>query len=80
MRYTEGCAELQLPSDSIAAMIDDLKGAHPNLHAVLFGPQNELNSFVNIYHNQHLLNDRLTHSTPLQANDKLEIVIAVSGG
>ncbi len=80
LRFTQGNSEVQLASSSVQTLILDLKEHHPGLYQVLFGQHGELNGFVNIYLNRHLLSHRLTENVPLAETDLIEIVVAVSGG
>jgi hypothetical protein len=81
LKFTQGKGELQFPSSSVQVFIANLKESYPALHQVLFGPQNNLNGFVNIYLNHNLFTDRFTeNNASLLENDFMEIVVAVSGG
>ena len=78
--YTGGHAEMQVAGETVAAALDRLSAAHPQLRRHLYTERGELRSYVNVFVNQDDVRTRAGLQTQLTESDTLMIVPSIAGG
>lgn len=78
-RFTQGQAEYTLDIQSMNNFKRTVQQQLPELGAVLF-EESELNPFVRIAINNKLIDWQENSTIPLTEKDKVELLVAVSGG
>ena len=79
--YTGGQQTVNVPGATVAAALEQLTGAYPELRQNLYTGDGKLRSFVNIYLND----DDIRYlpqkeATPTGENDELTIIPSIAGG
>ena len=75
-----GAKSLELPGDSIRAVVEALVSKHPSLRSQLLSEDGELNRFVNVYVNGQDVRYLAGLDTPVSANDEVRLLPAMAGG
>ena len=79
--YANGHDAIDIDASTIAAALEQLTAAHPDLRKHLFAADGKLRAFVNLY-----LNDEdvrylpAKEGTPTTATDTLSIIPSIAGG
>ncbi len=79
-QYAGGSSELAVDAGTIGEALDSLTSRHTELRKHLFGDQNALRSFVNIYINDEDIRHALLLETPVKDGDTVMIVPSIAGG
>ncbi len=81
LRATVGGAKsLDLPGESIRAVVDALVERHPSLGSQLLTETGELNRFVNVYVNGQDVRYLAGLETPVAPADEVRLLPAMAGG
>jgi molybdopterin synthase sulfur carrier subunit len=81
LRATVGGAKsLELPGDSIRAVVDALVERHPALGSQLLTEDGDLNRFVNVYVNGQDVRYLAGLETPVTPADEVRLLPAMAGG
>ncbi len=75
-----GAKSLDLPGDSIRAVVGALVERHPSLGSQLLTEAGELNRFVNVYVNGQDVRYLAGLETPLAPTDEVRLLPAMAGG
>ena len=79
--YTAGEESVDIPGQTIGAVLENLTAAYPPLRNNLYTAEGKLRSFVNIYFNdedvRYLPNKESTHASD---EDELTIIPSIAGG
>ncbi len=75
-----GAKSLDLPGDSIRAVVEALVERHPSLGAQLLTEGGELNRFVNVYVNGQDVRYLAGLETPVAPADEVRLLPAMAGG
>ena len=79
-QFTGGKSEVAVEAATVGEALDKVTGEHAGLRQNLYGEQNSLRSFVNVYVND----DDIRHSgrldTPVKDGDTVSIIPAIAGG
>ena len=79
-QYASGAGTVRLSGDSVGQVLGDLVAQYPQLQPHLFGEDGQLRNFVNIFVNDKDIRTLQGQETPLQENDEVSIIPAMSGG
>jgi molybdopterin synthase sulfur carrier subunit len=69
-----------ISADTVATLIHTLEQQHPGFASYIVDERGRLRQHVNVFVGQSLIHDRETLSDPLQADDEVYIMQALSGG
>ena len=75
-----GAKQVDIPGATVGELLDGLVTAHPGLRDQLFGPDGDLNRFVNVYVDGQDVRYLDGTATPVGARDELVILPAMAGG
>jgi sulfur-carrier protein len=75
-----GAKSLDLPGDSIRAVVRELVAQHPSLGGQLLTEDGDLNRFVNVYVNGQDVRYLEGLDTPVGASDEVRLLPAMAGG
>ena len=75
-----GVKSLDLPGDSIRALVAALVERHPGLKSQLLTDDGDLNRFVNVYVNGQDVRYLQGLDTPVEARDEVRLLPAMAGG
>ncbi len=75
-----GALQVELPTGSLANVLDALVEQFPSLGTHLFDDKGEVRSAINLFVNQEHVRFRGGLSGPLQDGDEIYIVPMISGG
>ena len=75
-----GVKSLDVPGDSIRAVVTSLVADHPALGSQLLTPDGELNRFVNVYVNGQDVRYLAGLETPVASGDEVRLLPAMAGG
>jgi sulfur-carrier protein len=75
-----GAKSLDLPGDSIRAVVEALVERHPSLGSQLLTDGGELNRFVNVYVNGQDVRYLAGLETPVTPADEVRLLPAMAGG
>ena len=79
--YTGGEETVDIPGATIAATLQNLTAAYPQLKGNLYTPDGKLRSFVNIYFNEDDVRYLpAKEATPASDEDELTIIPSIAGG
>ncbi|MFG0248700.1 MAG: ubiquitin-like small modifier protein 1 [Phycisphaeraceae bacterium JB051] len=76
----DGQSQLEIPGESVKAVLESINTQYPDLGKRLFKTEGELNRFINIYVNDEDIRFLDNLDTQLKAGDELAIVPAIAGG
>lgn len=76
----DGQSQLEVPGESVRAVLDAINAQYPDLGKRLFKTEGELNRFINVYVNDEDIRFLDNLDTALKAGDELAIVPAIAGG
>ena len=79
-RYFPDIAEIEMPGDNVADILHALDAKFPGLRAYIVDDQGALRQHVNIFVGQELIEDRKALSDPVQSEDHVFILRALSRG
>lgn len=75
-----GAKQVEVSGATVGEVLDALVTAHPGLRSQLFGPDGQLNRFVNIYLNDTDVRHLDDVATPVGERDTIVILPAMAGG
>ena len=75
-----GEKEVAASGDTVGAVLSDLAEQHPATQEQLFGPDGQLNRYVNVYLNDEDVRVLDGLDTPVSESDTLVILPAMAGG
>ncbi len=75
-----GAKQVDVAGATVGELLDGLVTAHPGLRDQLFGPDGDLNRFVNVYVDGQDVRYLDGTATPVGARDELVILPAMAGG
>jgi len=75
-----GVKSLDVPGDSIRAVVTSLVADHPALGSQLLTPDGDLNRFVNVYVNGQDVRYLAGLETPVASGDEVRLLPAMAGG
>ena len=79
-QFADGKDTVELPSDTVTAVLARLGEDFPQLKQHLFSEDGQLRNFVNVFVNDENIRDRANQDTRLNEDDELMIIPAVAGG
>jgi molybdopterin synthase sulfur carrier subunit len=77
---TGGESEVSADGGTVGEALRALTSAHPDTESQLFGPEGELNRYVNIYLNDEDVRVLDGLETPIAESDTIVILPAMAGG
>jgi sulfur-carrier protein len=77
---TDGEAEVSAAGDTVGDVLSALADAHPATRDQLFGPDGQLNRYVNVYLNDEDVRVLEGLETPAADSDTVVILPAMAGG
>jgi adenylyltransferase/sulfurtransferase len=78
--YANGQATISLPGKNVADVLDVLVETHPELKKHLYGDNNQLRPFVNLFLGEENINQLQGLETTLEEGDTLLIIPSIAGG
>ena len=75
-----GVKSIDVPGDSIRAVVTSLVGDFPALGSQLLTPDGDLNRFVNVYVNGQDVRYLAGLETPVASGDEVRLLPAMAGG
>ncbi len=75
-----GAKQVDVTGATVGELLDGLVAAHPGLRDQLYGPDGELNRFVNVYLDGQDVRYLDGVATPVDPRDELVILPAMAGG
>ncbi|MCC5885121.1 MAG: MoaD/ThiS family protein [Gammaproteobacteria bacterium] len=75
--YTDGARSVEAAGDTVAALLHDLDRRYPGIRFRMVDERSRLRPHVRIFLNGEVLRDL---ATPVQNNDEVVIMQALSGG
>ena len=79
-QHTGDESEVELEGDTVGAVLEALVTQHPDTRPQLFGEDDELNRFVNVYLNDEDVRVLEGLGTTVSADDTVMILPAMAGG
>jgi len=79
-RFTGGCARVEHDAPDVRQLLAWLIAEYPALGGEIFDPNGNLHRFVNVYVNDHGLDDLYGLETPLEREDEVAVIPAMAGG
>lgn len=79
-RFFPDIETIHVEAGSVAQVVQSLEALFPGLAGYLVDDQGALREHVNIFINQELIQDPQTLSDPVQQDDQVYILQALSGG
>ena len=79
-RFTGGVARLEHDAPDVGRLLAWLIGEYPALGGEIFDPNGNLHRFVNVYVNDHGIDDLQGLGTPLAREDEVAVIPAMAGG
>lgn len=77
---TGGAKQVEVTGSTVGEALEALVGSHPGLRSQLFGPEGQLNRFVNVYVNDTDVRHLDDLATPIGERDTIVILPAMAGG
>ena len=77
VEYTDGIREVEAVGDSLDALLRDLDRRYPGIRFRMIDEQGQVRAHIKLFVNAEL---QRSLATPLNANDDILIVAALSGG
>ncbi|MGE3909229.1 MAG: molybdopterin-synthase adenylyltransferase MoeB [Chloroflexota bacterium] len=79
-RYTDGVARLEHDATDVRDLLAWLSTSYPALHREMFDTSGNLHRFVNVYVNNHGIDELAGFETPLDREDEVAVIPAMAGG
>jgi adenylyltransferase/sulfurtransferase len=79
-RFTGGTARLEHDAPDVRSLLAWLGAAYPTLEREMFDASGNLHRFVNVYVNDHGIDDLQGLETPLDREDEVAVIPAMAGG
>jgi|SRR5579872_3288604 len=79
-QYAANKAEVEVQGASVAAALEELTQAHPELQRQLFSESGKLRAFVNVYVNDEDIRYLQGEKTALKPGDSIFIIPSIAGG
>jgi molybdopterin synthase sulfur carrier subunit len=76
----DGQSQLDVPGESVKAVLESINAQYPDLGKRLFKTEGQLNRFINIYVNDEDIRFMDNLDTVLKTGDEVAIVPAIAGG
>src|SRR5215207_6983877 len=73
-------AEVSVEAGTVGEALDKVTGEHAELRRHLYGEQNALRNFVNVYVNDEDIRHTQKLDTPVKDGDTISIIPAIAGG
>src|ERR671927_686755 len=73
-------AEVAVDAATVGEALDKVTGEHAELRRHLYGEQNALRNFVNVYVNDEDIRHAQRLDTPVKDGDTISIIPAIAGG
>src|ERR687890_1896571 len=73
-------AEVSVEAGTVGEALDKVTGEHVELRRHLYGEQNTLRNFVNVYVNDDDIRHAQRLDTPVKDGDTVSIIPAIAGG
>ncbi len=78
--YASGESTIILPGQSVAEVLEAVVEEHPDLRKHLFGDDDQLRPFVNLFLDEQNINQLQGMQTPLAEGDTVMIIPSIAGG
>ena len=79
-RFTEGAARLEHDAPTVGSLLAWLGTTYPALQREMFDAAGNLHRFVNVYVNNHGIDELAGFETPLDREDEVAVIPAMAGG
>jgi molybdopterin converting factor small subunit len=79
-RFFPKLSEVEVEGETVAELLKALEKKFPGLSAYIVDQKGSLRQHVNIFVREELILDRITLSDPVEADDPVYILQALSGG
>jgi molybdopterin/thiamine biosynthesis adenylyltransferase/molybdopterin converting factor small subunit len=79
-RYTGGSARLEHDAPDVRSLLQWLSATYPSLHREMFDAGGNLHRFVNVYVNNHGIDELAGFETSLDREDEVAVIPAMAGG
>ena len=77
VEYTDGLREVEAVGDSLEALLHDLERRYPGIRFRMIDEQGQVRAHIKLFVNAEL---QRSLATPLERDDEVMIVAALSGG
>ena len=74
------CPEEQATGSTVASALADYFSSHPDVKAYVLDDQNQLRQHMVIFINSKAISDRQSLSDPVESDDTIDVMQALSGG
>jgi len=78
--YASGESAITLPGETVAELLEAAVEKHPELNKHLFGDDNQLRPFVNLFLDEENITQLSGLETPLAEGDTVLIIPSIAGG
>jgi molybdopterin converting factor small subunit len=78
--YASGESTITLPGETVAELLSAAVERHPELGKFLFGNEDQLRPFVNLFLKEENVNQLQGLETPLAEGDTVLIIPSIAGG
>ena len=78
--YASGESTISLQGETVAEVLEAVVERHPELKKHLFGDDNQLRPFVNLFLEEENVNQLQGLETPLSEGDTVLIIPSIAGG
>ncbi len=79
-RFTNGQSKVEVEGQDVAELVEQLEANYPGFRTRLLDKKGNVKRFVNIFVNDKDIRTLQGQETPLQENDEISIIPAMSGG
>src|SRR5918999_2751436 len=79
-QFAGGESEVAVEAGTVGEALDKVTGEHAELRRHLYGEQNALRNFVNVYVNDEDIRHAQRLDTPVKDGDTISIIPAIAGG
>jgi molybdopterin/thiamine biosynthesis adenylyltransferase/molybdopterin converting factor small subunit len=79
-RFTDGAARLEHDAPDVGSLLTWLGTTYPALHPEMFDAAGNLHRFVNVYVNNHGIDELAGFATSLDMEDEVAVIPAMAGG
>ena len=79
-QFAANRAEVSVEAGTVGEALDKVTGEHAELRRHLYGEQNALRNFVNVYVNDEDIRHAQRLDTPVKDGDTISIIPAIAGG
>ena len=79
-KYTKGEKTLDMSPGSISSILDEMMEKYPKIKNAILDENQKIKNYINIFLNEKMINTPEGLNTMVGCNDRLMILMAISGG